>query len=187
MNETEKRILEKLKKTGFPTEIKATKILSKGLSRQDRVFILTNSSWNYTNQLSFFDEKNTVIGSLDIHAIRAIDNISDDDKIDKICELYIECKKSSKIKWIFYCEETLPSDREVILRRTWDQRKLLEKEYHPFYYIPKIYKTTSTILGISHQNVFGDNRDFYKAQIQVLKALYYKKKYSFLIKLCLFH
>lgn len=180
MSDLHDRILKYLEKSGFPTEIRASEII---LSRNQLSFSVYIPYWFVTNQRQYFDEENNNVNSVDIYANRYVYTQEEDRRIQKICKLYIECKKSDKTKWIFYpryrdiglIDRSLP-DAEMELRRDFTTKLYLRKENHPFNDIPNSYNTFRMNIGIAHQNVFSERDDFYKAQNQVLKALFYSER-----------
>lgn len=175
MCDEKKKILRNLEKTGFPTEIKATKILSlKG------EIDLSKPYWTVVNQQSYYDDSEGKIRTIDILAER-LPSISQRMKREeyKVCRLYIECKKSDKEKWIFYVRASGPyylMPGIIETRRTNEDRKYLKDTYNPFDFIPVSYKASNPYIGLSYQIAFRGKDTFYEAQMQALKSLFYSER-----------
>ena len=106
-------------------------------------------------------------------------------KINLACELYIECKKSSKQSWVFYTETLPQSYLEFIIHRMVEDifslgtpimaplKKITGQKTHVniFSKIPLRYKELNYKIALSQQNVFNDKEEFYEGQMQLLKAL----------------
>lgn len=86
-----KRILDELKKSGFPIEIEAVRILE-------------NMGWEASNQLGYLDEDENKWRRVDLRAVRA-ENIEESQVYKRlVLHLYIECKHSDN-PWVFYVRE----------------------------------------------------------------------------------
>lgn len=181
MSSFEEKVKKEILKTGLPTEIKATTILK-------------NVGWSVFNEYPYLDKDENKIRTLDIMAKKQFlkaDNIKADDstKISSACELYIECKKSSKQTWVFYTEQLPLSFLKYYISRIVDdvlskyrfpklstQHKIKNQTKHAnvFSKIPLSFKGLEYKIALSQQNVFSDKKEFYEGKMQVLKALRHK-------------
>lgn len=183
MSSFEKRVREELEKTGLTTEIKATRILKE-------------NGWIVYNEYPYLDREANKMRLLDIKATKtyatsANSKTDNSSKSELECELYIECKKSTKHSWVFYTDivpypyialfvdkfaqdymdrlfETLSKSEEntetkTILSET--PKTILSK-------IPIRLDKMSYKIALSHKVIFGKKDEFYEAQMQILKALH---------------
>lgn len=170
-NEKEK-ILRDLKNSGFPTEIKVTEYLK---SKSELNLLAHNKChWHYINQESYLDGSENKIRSIDLFAIVRWGRIlTVKPEENKIIKLYIECKKSDNAKWVFYTKpQSLLAYQVVPIL----DLSIKDLKYNPFDYVPVSYNTIKPHIGLTHQIAFRKNDDFYSAQMQALKAIYYCEK-----------
>lgn len=190
----EKKVKAAVKKTGLPTEIKATEILKR-------------NNWIVFNEYPYIDKENNRVRTLDIQALKGAvqasegglktvgeltENISD-------VELYIECKKSEK-PWVFYidhmpyaqiyseieglCEKMFNKTFTIVIDEYAESGKLPKvssrKEHVDILCkIPPRFEKIKYNIALSHQIVFvshntseNDGKDeIYSAEMQLLKAL----------------
>lgn len=166
MDDVKEKILRDLRNSEFPTEIKVTEYLK---NKSERRRTPPNKCyWFYKNQQSYVDESENKIRSIDLCAdLRYPTIVSRLNEDMKQIKLYIECKKSDIAKWIFYTKP--PARFQLIAVLQWDK----EKKYNPFDDVPVAYNTINPHIGLTHQIAFRKNDDFYSAQMQTLKAIFY--------------
>jgi len=174
MSNLEDRVKKEIEKTGLTTEIKVTKILK-------------DNDWSVHNEYPYLDAEENKIRLLDIKAVKYIltPNESDNSSTSKSsCELYIECKKSTKQSWVFYTETVPYSYLELTLDKLVAEsfgkvfNASIESEKNAqiniFTRIPTKFKKLDYRVALSHKTIFGEKDDFYNAQMQILKALHHE-------------
>ena len=165
----EDKIVENLIKTGLPTEIQVHKLLYK-------------RGWDVRSQYSFIDESGP-IRSCDFKASFYGELVSEDSDERYVCQLFIECKKSDKKPWVFYTgpepEYELEERLAALFEPTQYKRNDPDKElYAGLEKIKNIHDNVHSSIAYSYQIPFVNQkkvnyqRDFYTAEMQVLKAIY---------------
>ena len=180
MSDEKENILKELRKSGFPTEIKVTEYLK---NKSERIMVTPNKCyWRYNNQQSYLDESENKIREIDLCATVYHPHRISFSKDNKLIKLYIECKKSDKAKWVFYTKppnilqsRILEAVRDAF-RDVFSTGKM--EKYNPFNDVPDAHKTINPHIGLTYQIVFRDKDDFYTAQMQALKAIFYCEKNS---------
>jgi hypothetical protein len=165
--------------TGLPTEIIATKIL-------------TDNQWSVENEHPYTDNENNKVRTLDVKATKIF--AKKDNSLLKTdalhCELYIECKKSSK-PWVFYLDTMTRAELKYNLKRKFGDAissTFIQKKPSILSEIPLGLDTLNYKLALSHQIVFVKTEDekstlgkakkaedekdeIYSAEMQIFKAL----------------
>ncbi len=179
MSDEKENILKELRKSGFPTEIKVTEYLK---NKSERIIFANKCYWMYNNQQSYLDESENKIREIDLCATVYHPHRISFSKDNKLIKLYIECKKSDKAKWVFYTKppnilqsRILEAVRDAF-RDVFSTGKM--EKYNPFNDVPDAHKTINPHIGLTYQIVFRDKDDFYTAQMQALKAIFYCEKNS---------
>jgi len=162
LGDVKENILRELRNSGFPTEIKVTEYLKNksGLNMRAQNTIY----WSYKNQESYLDESENKIRSIDLCATVRYLTLR-----NNTIKLYIECKKSDRAKWVFYTKPPPILKYQIIDVLQIDKIN----KYNPFDDVPDSYKTINPHIGLTYQITFRKNDDFYSAQMQALKAIYY--------------
>jgi hypothetical protein len=184
MSDFEEKVKKAILKTGLPTEIKVTKMLK-------------DAGWSVFNEYPYLDREENKMRTLDITAKKVFlksKNTEDGSlKIDLACELYLECKKSTKQSWVFYTELFPESFTAFSLSRlSYDivygtfnaaLRAYLTgieninghtEHVTIFSKIPLRFESMKYKIALSQQNVFNEKQEFYEGKMQVLKALLHK-------------
>jgi len=123
--------------------------------------------WSYKNQESYLDESENKIRSIDLCATVRYLTLK-----NNTIKLYIECKKSDRAKWVFYTKPPPVLKFQILEVLQLGE----EKKFNPFDNVPDSYKTIQPHIGLTHQITFRRNDDFYTAQMQALKGIYYCEK-----------
>jgi hypothetical protein len=171
----EDKVKRSIENTGLPTEITATKVL-------------TQNGWLVKNELPYFDAEIEKVRTLDIKAEKTIyknakemlslDWTKTKDAIH--CELFIECKKSTK-PWVFSLDtltnadlffkiERLTADMSTDIfngaleayKQSIADPKIIENGKRPksiFTMIPPVIKSLDYKIGISHQIALINNKE----------------------------
>ena len=183
----EKKVRLAIEKTGLPTEIMATKIL-------------TENGWGVENEFPYVDAENSRLRTLDIKANRYFSKKGESPNLIAVSpnslevELYIECKKSEK-PWVFYLDTMTHTSFLLGLKQELKKgektKSILEKiplsvgeldyeiglSHHILYMKEKTNKTSN-----SPQNehiivkVEEDKDEIYSAEMQILKALKHQEE-----------
>jgi hypothetical protein len=190
MSDFEEKVKKEIEKTGLPTEILATKALK-------------DNGWNVFNEYPYLDREENKIRTLDINAnktflTKTLNSNKTQSKIELLCELYIECKKSVKSSWVFFTEPMPESFIKFSIERlTYDvvygiynealraylksnENLEIEASEEPitiFSKIPVRFEKIEYKIALSHQAVFGNKenkKEFYEAVMQLLKSLYHR-------------
>ena len=176
MPSLEERVKKEVLKTGLPTEIMSTEMLR-------------NAGWLVNNECPYLDKDENKIRTLDITATKTFfrNKLKIKNTLDKTltCELYIECKKSTKQSWVFYTENFPKSYTDYMLQRLFHDlnsdlsnaiHKGTKKPINIFCQIPFTYENMSYKIAMSQQNIFNKKNEFYEGTMQVLKALRHKNE-----------
>ena len=161
---SESKIIKEIEKTGLPTEMVTTQIL-------------TANGWNVFNEYPYLDSEINQIRTLDIKAYKLIENVAlkKPNNIGFFSELYIECKKAQKQTWVFFVTDkakTAASFSHFKANRF--IYGLVKKEDVPSTILMNIPEEFSEIpykIALSHQVVGGGKDDFFESKMQIVKAL----------------
>ena len=106
---SEEKVKEAILDTGLPTEIMATQMLR-------------DAGWLVSNECPYLDRDKNKIRTLDITASQ---NFQTSAVIKlgnfRVCELYIECKKSTSQAWVFFTEDNPKSYSDFMLEKYFDE------------------------------------------------------------------
>lgn len=158
----EEKILEDLIQRGLNTEITTFEYLKK-------------AGFSVVTQYPFVDPTSNKVRSVDVKAVYTkLYSSGSKMGVDKTINLFIECKKSEKEKWVFYTELSSPEIVKITRGIVHLRKSLLGKLQRPAHSTTDHWASISEgKLGFIHMSALTDKHMFFQAQMQVLKAIWY--------------